>query len=57
LFPFPAFGTWSKETALKSAKKLVRIQPSLLAVGHGKMIEKPLKQMEQAIDRLEQKLN
>lgn len=56
LFPFPAWGSWSKETALKSAKKLAGIEPTLLAVGHGKMIENPLKLMEKAIDRLESKL-
>lgn len=55
-FPFPAFGTWSKETSLVSAKKLVNYQPKLLAVGHGEMLENPIREMEQAINRLEQKL-
>nr|WP_218781277.1 MBL fold metallo-hydrolase [Bacillus sp. EB106-08-02-XG196] len=55
-FPFPAFGTWSKETSLASAKKLVSYQPKLLAVGHGEMLENPVREMEQAINRLEQKL-
>jgi len=56
-FPFPAFGTWSKETSLASAKKLVSYQPSLLAVGHGEMLEYPIGEMEKAIKRFEQKLN
>ncbi|MEH7012168.1 MBL fold metallo-hydrolase [Neobacillus niacini] len=56
-FPFPAFGTWSKETSLASAKKLVSYEPKLLAVGHGEMLENPIGEMEQAIKRLEQKLN
>jgi glyoxylase-like metal-dependent hydrolase (beta-lactamase superfamily II) len=56
-FPFPAFGTWSKETSLGSAKKLVDYKPKLLAVGHGEMLENPIGEMEQAIKRLEQKLN
>jgi glyoxylase-like metal-dependent hydrolase (beta-lactamase superfamily II) len=56
-FPFPAFGTWSKETSLASAKKLVDYKPKLLAVGHGEMLENPIGEMEQAIKRLEQKLN
>ncbi len=56
-FPFPAFGTWSKETALVSAKKLTGYQPALLAVGHGEILENPIGEMEQAIKRLEQKLN
>jgi glyoxylase-like metal-dependent hydrolase (beta-lactamase superfamily II) len=55
-FPFPAFGTWSKETSIVSAKKIVNYQPNLLAVGHGEMLENPLKEMEKAINRLEQKL-
>lgn len=57
LFPFPAFGTWSKMTALQSAKKLAGIKPSLLAVGHGEMVENPVKLMDQAIKNFERKLN
>jgi hypothetical protein len=34
----------------------VNYQPSLLAVGHGEMLENPIREMEQAINRLEQKL-
>jgi glyoxylase-like metal-dependent hydrolase (beta-lactamase superfamily II) len=56
LFPFPAFGTWSKETALVSARKLVGYCPGVLAVGHGEMVENPAGAMEQAICSLEQKL-
>ncbi|NRD77910.1 MBL fold metallo-hydrolase [Bacillus sp. BRMEA1] len=56
LFPFPAFGTWSKRTALDSAKKLAKMEPALLAVGHGNMIENPVTAMKQAIDHLELKL-
>ncbi|MFL6556092.1 MAG: MBL fold metallo-hydrolase, partial [Bacillus sp. (in: firmicutes)] len=55
-FPFPAFGTWSKETALTSARKLVSYQPELLAVGHGEMVINPVKAMEQAIKHLELKI-
>ncbi|WML38286.1 MBL fold metallo-hydrolase [Neobacillus sp. OS1-2] len=56
LFPFPSFGTWSKKTALASAKKLVSYGPQLLAVGHGEMVENPVKRMEMAIGNLERKL-
>jgi glyoxylase-like metal-dependent hydrolase (beta-lactamase superfamily II) len=56
LFPFPAFATWSMVTALRSAKKLTDYQPKLLAVGHGEMLEDPLKGIEQAIAHLEKKL-
>lgn len=55
-FPFPAFGTWSKATALKSAKKLVGFEPELLAVGHGEILKNPVSVMEQAIFNLERKL-
>lgn len=55
-FPFPAFGTWSKQTAVVSAKKIVGYQPRLLAVGHGEMLGNPIGAMEEAIRNLEQKL-
>jgi glyoxylase-like metal-dependent hydrolase (beta-lactamase superfamily II) len=55
-FPFPAFGTWSKETAMTSAGKLVGYQPELLAVGHGEMVMNPVKEMEQAIKHLGRKI-
>jgi glyoxylase-like metal-dependent hydrolase (beta-lactamase superfamily II) len=50
-FPFPAFATWSKPTSLESAKKLVSLQPTLLAVGHGKMVEQPISLMQKVIER------
>jgi glyoxylase-like metal-dependent hydrolase (beta-lactamase superfamily II) len=53
LFPFPAFGTWSKKTALVSAKKIVSYQPEVLAVGHGEIIKKPVHAIEKAILHLE----
>ncbi|MFC4321817.1 MBL fold metallo-hydrolase [Litchfieldia salsa] len=49
LFPFPAMATWNKEIALKSAEKMLDYNPSILAIGHGKMIKQPKKLMEQAI--------
>jgi len=55
-FPFPAFGTWSRETALKSARKLTDYKPKLLAAGHGKMVETPIELMEKAIRSLERKM-
>ncbi|MED1471262.1 MBL fold metallo-hydrolase [Bacillus salipaludis] len=56
-FPFPAFGTWSKPTALASARKLAGFRPALLAVGHGEMIENPVETMEQAIGNFERKVS
>lgn len=55
-FPFPAFGTWSKKTALASAKKLLSYQPNLLAVGHGEMVENPSAVMEKAMDEFQRKI-
>lgn len=56
MFPFPAFATWSKETALESARKLVRYEPKLLAVGHGELVENPVDKMDEAISNLNRKL-
>ncbi|XJZ27819.1 MBL fold metallo-hydrolase [Bacillota bacterium Lsc_1132] len=55
-FPFPAFGTWSKETALESAKKISALKPGLLAIGHGEMVKDPVKVIEKAIAHLQQKI-
>ncbi len=49
LFPFPAFGTWNKEVALASARRLKDLNPSILAVGHGAMITDPSEVMSRAI--------
>lgn len=57
LFPFPAMATWSKEEALKSAKKIINQKPSLLAVGHGKMIKQPVNIIEHAIHKLEKSIS
>jgi glyoxylase-like metal-dependent hydrolase (beta-lactamase superfamily II) len=56
LFPFPALATWSKKTALSSAKKLINYGPDLLAVGHGDMLQNPITAMQQAVNNLEKKL-
>ncbi|MED2788158.1 MBL fold metallo-hydrolase [Bacillus thuringiensis] len=57
LFPFPMFGTWDAEVSLTSAQKLLEYKPSLLATGHGKMIENPLIQMQRAIEEAERNLS
>lgn len=49
LFPFPALATWHKETALASARKLAGLKPSLLAVGHGPVLEQPAAAIAKAI--------
>lgn len=54
-FPFPAMATWSPQVALESAHKLRELKPSLLAVGHGRMIENPLPIMDQALEEATKK--
>lgn len=56
LFPFPAIATWNKPQALESAKKLQSFSPKLLAVGHGKMIEQPMDEINKAIQEAEKKI-
>ncbi|WP_416150793.1 MBL fold metallo-hydrolase [Salipaludibacillus sp. HK11] len=55
-FPFPALATWNKKIALESARKLREYEPRLLAVGHGKMLQNPIHDMNQAIAESEKKL-
>lgn len=49
LFPFPAFATWHKPTALESARTLRDLAPARLAVGHGEVLADPLEAMGKAI--------
>src|SRR5947209_4603777 len=56
LFPLPALATWHKGLALESARKLLALQPSLLAVGHGRMLSQPQAAMERAIRVMQQSL-
>jgi glyoxylase-like metal-dependent hydrolase (beta-lactamase superfamily II) len=56
LFPLPAFSTWHKPTCLKSARKLRTLNPSRLAVGHGRVLEQPLAAMDRAIETATRKL-
>ncbi len=56
LFPFPAMATWHKPTGLESARKLAALNPAQLAVGHGNVIEAPLKAMQAAIDEAQRNM-
>lgn len=56
-FPLPAWATWDMSTALETAKKLVTLKPSLLAVGHGPMLEDPIAAMNKVIARAERKFH
>jgi glyoxylase-like metal-dependent hydrolase (beta-lactamase superfamily II) len=49
-FPFPAMATWSKDASLESTRRLRQLAPSLLAVGHGRMIEQPAAVMDAALE-------
>ncbi|WP_149094294.1 MBL fold metallo-hydrolase [Paenibacillus terrae] len=55
-FPFPALATWNKGISLESAKKLAGFKPSLLAVGHGNLLEHPHDALERAIQEMERQL-
>ncbi|RUS47845.1 MBL fold metallo-hydrolase [Cohnella sp. AR92] len=56
LFPFPAMATWSKEDSLASVKKLRQLNPSLLAVGHGRMLANPADAIARAVEEAERNL-
>ncbi len=49
LFPLVAIATWHKPTALESGRRLRALDPSRLAVGHGRVIESPAADMDRAI--------
>jgi glyoxylase-like metal-dependent hydrolase (beta-lactamase superfamily II) len=49
LFPLPALATWHRPTALESARRLRELEPSRLAVGHGRVVESPAAAMDEAI--------
>ncbi|GCE29117.1 MBL fold metallo-hydrolase [Dictyobacter alpinus] len=56
LFPLPALATWHKPSCQNSARKLLALQPSLLAVGHGRVLQQPQAEMQRAIETMERLL-
>lgn len=54
-FPLPAMATWHLPTALESAIALRALAPTRLAVGHGRVLDAPLAQMDEAIRQAEAK--
>lgn len=56
LFPFPARATWHLPTALESAKLLRALEPSRLAVGHGRVLETPGTAIDGAITTAQRRL-
>lgn len=56
-FPFPAMATWNKDVALDSVRKLRQLKPSLLAIGHGRMLSDPAQAIDRAIAEAERAIN
>ena len=50
IFPFMAMATWHKPTAVVTARALRALDPSRLAVGHGRVLENPGAEIDQAIE-------
>ncbi len=57
LFPFTARATWHLPTALATAVSLQAPNPTRLAVGHGRVLENPAKEMEKAINEAQEKVD
>lgn len=57
LFPFPAMATWHLPTALATAVSLQNLNPTRLAVGHGRVLENPADEIAQAIHEAEAKVH
>ncbi|MFB9328297.1 MBL fold metallo-hydrolase [Paenibacillus aurantiacus] len=55
LFPFPAMATWNKDVSLATARQLNALQPSLLCVGHGSMMDNPQTAIAGAIESADRK--
>jgi glyoxylase-like metal-dependent hydrolase (beta-lactamase superfamily II) len=53
-FPFATMATWDRPRDVESARQLRTLQPTLLAVGHGPIVQAPDAAMAQAITRAEQ---
>ncbi len=56
VFPLPYLATWSKPLALQSARALRALNPTRLAIGHGKVINQPADTMDAAIREASNKL-
>jgi glyoxylase-like metal-dependent hydrolase (beta-lactamase superfamily II) len=50
-FPLPGLASWHRPTALRSARELRALEPTRLAVGHGRTVERPGEAMDAAIAR------
>jgi glyoxylase-like metal-dependent hydrolase (beta-lactamase superfamily II) len=53
-FPMPALvGLWHEPAALASARALRDLEPSRLASGHGRVVDQPVRAMDEALARAE----
>ena len=50
-FFLPGLVTWNRDVALQTARDLRALEPSRLAVGHGKIVDDPVAAMDAAIER------
>ena len=50
-FFLPGLVTWNRDVALQTARDLRALEPSRLAVGHGKIVDNPVAAMDAAIER------
>lgn len=57
LFPFPGRASWHLPTALETAVALRNLDPARMAVGHGRVLEKPAAEMEKAIQEAETRIH
>lgn len=55
LFPLPAMATWDKLTAAVSAARLLALQPTRIAPGHGPVLEHPLEALSEAVTEASRK--
>lgn len=51
-FPLPGAATWNRELEIASAKALAALRPSLLAPGHGRVVQDPAEAIAEAIARV-----
>lgn len=49
-FPQPYLFSWNRELAAKSARRLLNLAPSRLAVGHGLTLPSPVREMKRAVE-------
>jgi glyoxylase-like metal-dependent hydrolase (beta-lactamase superfamily II) len=50
LFPFPALFSWNAVLSAQSAAELRKLNPRILAVGHGPSISSPAREMDLALE-------